>query len=51
MGRGSEGINGKGIVIVTWGRIVIEDKKIVLENITSDIELETNDLYVCIKKK
>lgn len=51
MGRGSEGINGKGIVIVTWDRIVIEDKKIVLENITSDIELETNDLYVCIKKK
>ena len=51
MGRGSEGINGKGIVIVTWSRIVIEDKKIVLENITSDIELETNDLYVCIKKK
>lgn len=31
--------------------IIVEDKKIVLENITSDIELETNDLCISIKKK
>lgn len=31
--------------------IIVEDKKIVLENITSDIELETNELCISIKKK
>lgn len=31
--------------------IIIEDKKIVLENITLDIELETDDLHISIRKK
>lgn len=31
--------------------ILIEDNKIVIENITADIELETNDICISIRKK